>query len=276
MTYEHSVSETYLHGSLLSAIQDALGKLGKTTERVTIEDLGPVDEFHIGGRIATKHFLDQLDFSEQDHILDVGCGLGGASRFTAGEYGSHVTGIDLTQEYVETGIALNDWVKMNEQITLQQGSALSMPFENETFDGGYMLHVGMNIEDKVQLFAEIHRVLKSGVTFGVYDIMQQNEGSLTYPVPWAAEEITSKLSTSDQYKQALQAAGFEIVGENNRRDFALDFFKQLRAKTEANGGPPPLGLHTLMQESTPIKINNMINGISAGYVAPVEIVAQKK
>ena len=68
---------------------------------------------------------------------------------------------------------------------------------------------------------------------------------------------------------------FEISNETNRRDFALDFFKQLRAKTEASGGPPPLGLHTLMQESAADKIKNMIENIAANYIAPVEVIARK-
>ena len=276
MSYDKSVSDHYIHGDLLSAIEAALPALGKTTENVTIEDLAPVDEFHIGGRLATENLFDQLNFSEQSYLLDVGCGLGGAARYVATKYKNRVAGIDLTTEYIETGKALCSWLNLERNVTLEQGSALSMPFQNKTFDGGYMLHVGMNIEDKASLFTEIFRVLKPESSFGVYDIMRQKDGELIYPVPWATESNTSKLSTPDQYKQALIDAGFEVSKENNRRDFALKFFKQLRAKTEANGGPPPLGLHTLMQESTADKIKNMIDNIINGYIAPVEIIAQKR
>lgn len=275
MSNDKAVSEHYLHGDLLKAIQTAIAELGKTVDSVTIEDLAPVDEFHIGGRLATENFLGQFNFSEQDHILDVGCGLGGASRFVANKYHNQVTGIDLTSEYIETGNALCAWVKLDKHITLQQGSALSMPFKDETFDGGYMMHVGMNIEDKAQLFAEIYRVLRPGAAFGVYDIMRNKDGKLAYPVPWATESSTSRLATPGQYKRALGDAGFEVSTENNRRDFALDFFKALRAKTEANGGPAPLGLHILMKESTAVKIKNMIDNISADYIAPVEIISKK-
>ena len=275
MSYDKSVSDHYLHGSLLEAIEAALPALGKTTENVTIEDLAPVDEFHIGGRLATDNLFDQLNFSEQGYILDVGCGLGGAARYLASRYKNCVTGIDLTPEYIETGKVLCRWLNLDEYITLEQGSALSMPFQDSSFDGGYMLHVGMNIDDKASLFAEIFRVLKPGSTFGVYDIMRQNDGALIYPVPWATESCSSKLSTSAQYKQAINDAGFEISKENNRRDFSLEFFKQLRAKTEANGGPPPLGLHTLMQESTSNKIKNMVDNIANELIAPIEIIIQK-
>ncbi|HBE93311.1 MAG TPA: hypothetical protein DDW55_12635 [Gammaproteobacteria bacterium] len=55
----------------------------------------------------------------------------------------------------------------------------------------------------------------------------------------------------------------------------FSFFKGLRAKTEANGGPPPLGMHTLMKDSTVVKIKNMIDNISEDLIAPVEIIARK-
>ena len=275
MTYEKEVSEHYTHGRLLESIQAAVAELGKTVESVTIEDLAPVDEFHIGGRLATDNLLDQLSFSENDHILDVGCGLGGAARYVANKLNNRVTGIDLTQEYIDVGNALCAWVGLDKQITLQQGSALSMPFEDEIFDGAIMLHVGMNIGDKTGLFEEIYRVLRPGAFYGVYDVMQINAGSLTYPVPWATEDTTSKLATPGEYKQALIRAGFKNSKENVRTNFALEFFKKMRANAESAGGPPPLGLHTLMQGSTADKVKNMIDNIQTGLIAPVEIIAHK-
>lgn len=276
MFREKTVSDHYTHGSLLDSIQASITRLGKTVDSITIEDLGPVDEFHIGGREATEFFLNQLDFSEKDHILDLGCGLGGASRFIASKYNNQVTGIDLTQEYIDTGNILSTWIGLEEKVTLLQGSVLSLPFDNETFDGAFMIHVGMNISDKARLFSEVHRVLRPGSTFGIYDIMRNKDGELAYPVPWATENSTSLLATPDQYQQAMSDTGFAVTKENNRRDFALDFFKKLRTKTEANGGPPPLGLHTLMGESTMIKIKNMIDNIIADIIAPIEIIAYKK
>jgi ubiquinone/menaquinone biosynthesis C-methylase UbiE len=275
MSNDKAISEHYVHGDLLKAIQAALPELGKTIDNVTIEDLAPIDEFHIGGRQATENFLSQLDFSKQNHLLDVGCGLGGASRYVANKYNNSVTGIDLTDEYIKTGNVLSAWLKLDKHVNLHQGSALSMPFDNELFDGAFMLHVGMNIEDKALLFKEIFRVLKPGASFGVYDVMRNNDGDLVYPVPWATDESTSHLVAPNQYKSALENAGFEVSKKNNRRDFALEFFKTLREKTEASGGPPPLGLHMLMKESTAVKIKNMIHNITEGYIAPVEIIANK-
>ena len=143
MSFDEAVSEHYTHGGLLEAIRASLAELGKTEHSVTVADLGPVDEFHIGGRAATENLLRQVDISADSHILDVGCGLGGASRFIADQYNNRVTGIDLTQEYIDVGNELDTWVGLENQVSLHQGSALDMPFENETFDGAIILHVGM-------------------------------------------------------------------------------------------------------------------------------------
>lgn len=275
MASDKAISEHYLHGDLLQVIQASLGELGKTIDSVTIEDLAPVDEFHVGGRIATEHLLAQLGFSEQHHILDVGCGLGGAARFVASKYNAHVTGIDLTEEYIETGKSLCSWVKLDNKITLQQGNAVALPFTDESFDGSYMLHVGMNIADKGLLFRELYRVLRPRSSLGVYDVMRVNEGDLAYPLPWAEEKSISHLAAPEEYKQALIDAGFQVFKEMQLREFALDFYQKIREKAKARGGPPPLGLHTLLKGNAAIKIKNTVDNITANYIAPVEIIAHK-
>ena len=52
-----AVARHYTHGSLLEAIRLGVEKLGKTPETITIDDLAPVDEFHIGGRRASDDFF---------------------------------------------------------------------------------------------------------------------------------------------------------------------------------------------------------------------------
>lgn len=162
------VSQHYTHGALVDAIRDGIEKLGKPIEEVHIDDLAPVDEFHIGGRVATEGFLDQLGITRDHHVLDIGCGLGGGSRFAAQRYGCRVTGVDVTPEYVETGNTLCEWVGLNTHIRLRVEDATALPHPDDSFDGAFMMHVGMNIADKESLASELHRVMRPGGKLGIY------------------------------------------------------------------------------------------------------------
>jgi len=266
-----SVSAHYSHGQLLERIRRGVEAIGKTAATVTVDELAPVDEFHIGGRQASEDFISQLDLSADDHALDVGCGIGGTSRFVANRFGCRVTGIDLTPEFVSTGQTLCDWVGLSGQVELHQGDATAMPFTDESFDAAFMLHVGMNIANKGDLFAEVYRLIKPGAFFGVYDVMKTSDETLTYPVPWSSVPGTSALSTLEQYTEALAQTGFDIIKIRDRREFAAEFFAETRRRMKQAGGAPPLGVHIAMGESAPVKISNMVENIAAGRVSPIEI-----
>jgi SAM-dependent methyltransferase len=275
MPDDRLIANHYTHGRLLDTICDGLEKLGKTIDSVHIDDLGPVDEFHIGGRVATQNFLDQLDIDAAHHVLDVGCGLGGSSRFAAQRFGCRVTGVDLTQEYVDTGNVLCTWVGLSEQITLELADVTTLSHPDNTFDRAYMMHVGMNIADKELLASELYRVIRPGGRVGIYDVMRVGDGDLMFPVPWAMEPEGSWVASPTAYKAALESAGFNIIAERNRRDFSIEFFAELQAKVASAKGPPALGLHMLMGSTAPIKLKNMIENISRDLIAPVEIVGEK-
>ncbi len=268
------VTDHYAHGGLLAAFEAAVRAAGKTTRDVTIDDLAPADEFHVGGRRASVHLIDLLEFSPADHVLDVGCGIGGTARFAADRYGSRVSGLDLTPEFVEAGNAICGWVGLKDRVQLHQGSALDMPFAGDSFDGGYMMHVGMNIEAKADLFAEVHRARKPGCRFGIYDVMRTGGGELSYPLPWAGEANASFVTAPEDYEQALSRAGFEIVAQNDRGDFALSFFKELRVAA-ATAGPQPIGMHIVLGETAAAKVKNLVASLTAGNIAPVEVIAEK-
>ncbi len=275
MTDTKLVADHYTHGNLVDALVQGIERMGKSIRSVDIDDLGAVDEFHIGGRVATETFLGQLAIDASHHILDVGCGLGGASRFAATRYGCRVTGVDLTREYIEAGNTICSWCGLDKQIVLEQQNATRLPYSDATFDRAYMLHVGMNIPDKKSLANELHRVLKAGGRIGIYDVMRVGNGDIAFPVPWASEPQGSSVSPVEDYRSVLKNAGFQLTAERNRRQFALEFFAELQAKAASADGPPPLGLHILMGSATPTKIRNMADNISRNIVAPVEIIAEK-
>jgi ubiquinone/menaquinone biosynthesis C-methylase UbiE len=270
------VAQHYARSDLEQAILDALVASGKDPDTLVPGDLAPVDEFHTGGRQATIDFAAQIDFTPGMHLLDVGCGIGGASRFFAAERGCRVTGIDLTQDYVDTADAFARRVGLADRVSYRQASALALPFEREIFDGAYMMHVGMNIEDKAALFSEVRRVLKVGSLFAIFDVMRTSDGALSFPMHWAASSETSFVVSPADYRGALQAAGLTTVKERNRADFARAFFREVAERTAKAGGPPPLGIHILMKTDVPQKLTNVVSALEAGVIAPVEMICRAR
>lgn len=273
MTLEHSVARHYLHGGLEQAILQALAAGGKDSANINADDLAPADEFHIGGRQATADFAAVLGARPGMQLLDIGSGIGGPARYFAQHHGCHVTGIDLSDEYVEVARSLSRRAGLGDRMSFRQGSALDLPFPPASFDGAYMLHVGMNIENKAALFAQVRRVLRPGAPFGIYDIMRESDREFVYPVPWSAAPETNFIAGADTYRTLLAAAGFTVLHERNRRDFAIDFFRRMQARM-AESGPPPLGLQIIMGPSAPQKIGNMVALIKSGVIAPTEIVCR--
>jgi SAM-dependent methyltransferase len=267
------IASHYSQGTLGDVIESGLKITVGNDRAVTIDDLAPVDEFHIGGRPASIHLFDQLNLTKDDLVLDIGAGIGGASRFVAKNYGCKVEGIDLTPEFCEVAGRLNDLVGLSERVNITEGSALDMPYEDNSFSAAFMMHVGMNIEDKTALYKEIRRVLKPGGTFAIYDVLQgPNTEELAFPVPWATVSESSFLATPEEMNEHLTSAGFTVESTADRTPFAKDFFAAIIPPK--GGTPPPLGLHVIIGRDAPTKLKNMVTNIGAGLCGPWEFIAR--
>ena len=211
---------------LTASILRALSGAGVDTDHLGARDLFPVDQLHAGGAPASKHLLDRLGVAPGVRLLDVGCGIGGASRMAA-MAGAAVTGIDLTPEFVETARLLSDRVGLGDRTEFLTTAGESMPLDDGSVDAAIMVHVGMNLPEKTAVFAEVHRVLRPGGRFALYEQVRTGEGDLPYPLPWAEDERSSFVETVADYRAHLQEAGFDIEDAEDR--------------TPATLGPPPQG-----------------------------------
>lgn len=274
MDVEKQVAAYYTPGKLEEKIFAALRSAGKNPTQLSVDDLAAIDNFHLGGRISTEDLAAFMGLRPGMRLLDIGCGIGGPARHFA-ERGCQVTGVDLSEEFVAVAESLSRALKLDGSVTFRVGSALELPFDEGSFDGAYEIHAGMNIQDKPSLFREVARVLKPGGRMSIFDLMQSGPGSLGFPVPWARSSETSFVASADEYRRALEAAGFRIEHQRGRRQFAIEFMEKMAATQQAMATPPP-GVQLLMGEQAPLMLKNVLVAIRAGILEPVEIVGVRE
>ena len=71
MTHQSMISDRYTSGQLIDEISSGFKRLGKTEKTFTIDDLGLVDESHIGGRPAFEDIIGQLNIKPVMNVLDI-------------------------------------------------------------------------------------------------------------------------------------------------------------------------------------------------------------
>jgi ubiquinone/menaquinone biosynthesis C-methylase UbiE len=273
MNGEDDIAGHYAKGGLEQKVLGSLARAGLDLSRLTVADLGPVDEYHVGSLESTRELAAQMELRAGMKLLDVGCGIGGPARYFASVHGCHVTGIDLTEEFVGLARQLTKMLKLQEQVQFEQGSALRLPFKDASFDGAYLIHVGMNLADKPAVWRELRRVLKPGALFTIFDILRSGTGAISFPVPWSLSEEGSFVEDAVAYRKALAEAGFQVERERSRREFAIAFTEAVASRTAAEG-LPPLGLHILMGEQTPLMLRNVLEMMKRGVLEPREIFAR--
>jgi sarcosine/dimethylglycine N-methyltransferase len=227
------VRDHYRATGLTARLKAALAALGPEDRRLTPRQLDALDQFHTRGLAATAELAKLAGITADTSVLDVGSGVGGPARFLAATYGCRVTGVDLSEPFVDAARYLTERTGQSGQVSFKTASALELPFDDGRFDVVLLQHVAMNISDRAGLYREIRRVLKSGGRFASYDVVLSS-GEPHYPVPWARTPATSFLLTAAATREAIEPAGFHSLAWQDDTETAKAWIAQLRAS-----GPPP-------------------------------------
>jgi len=273
---QDDVRKHYSIPEMAAKVIAVLEGLGIDPTRLKAEQLYPMDQLHGRNIDATREHVARLNLTPQDHVLDVGSGVGGPARYIAATSGAKVTGIDLTADFVETARDLSRRCGLEGQVAFQEGDALAMPFPDRTFNAALCLYVAMNIEAKAQLASEIARVLKPGGRLVWSEVVLGGKGEPQFPLPWAREPAFSFLTSPDTLRQAVESSGLKIVEWIDEGPIISDWIRQQQQAAAARpqpAGPSPHDM--LMGEDFPERRKNYARNLAEGRIGSIAMVAEK-
>jgi len=158
-------------------------------------------------------------------MLDVGCGVGGTSRYIAKSLGpkADVTGITLSPNQVKraTELAVEQGVE-NAKFTVM--NALEMDFPDNTFDIVWACESGEHMPDKEAYINEMMRVLKPGGKFVMATWCQRDDREVPFDdkdkrdLRFLYEEWTHPYFISiEKYAEIIDATG--VMNEVTTEDW---------------------------------------------------------
>jgi SAM-dependent methyltransferase len=208
------ISPHWSRPHLVEQLREVLASTGLDLHTTTPDTLAPLDQFHGGGKEATRTLAQQAEITAGTRVLDVGGGLGGPARMLAVEREARVTVVDLTFDYLRAGQLLTSGMGLAGQVVVCHGDALALPFADASFDLVWTQNSGMNIADKARLYQGFFRVLRPGGRLAQVEPIAGPVQPTHFPLMWARTTAESHLLEAETLYQVIVAAGFRACHWN--------------------------------------------------------------
>ncbi|MGD0205756.1 MAG: class I SAM-dependent methyltransferase [Dehalococcoidia bacterium] len=109
--------------------------------------------------------IQALQLHQGSRGLDAGCGIGLRALLLAEAVGpaGHVTGLDLSPQFLVHAREIAEKAGLSERISFQQGDVNRLPFDDDTFDWAWSANcVGYQPAEPLPMLTELTRVVKPG------------------------------------------------------------------------------------------------------------------
>lgn len=174
-----------------------------------------------------------LHVSDDDHVLDLGCGTGGSAIRLAQLTGCQVTGLTLSEKQIVQANRMAATAGVAHLVTFRRiDFEQPLPFQEKSFSKAYSVEALCYATDKAAALKEVFRVIQPGGEILILD------GFLRRPIT-DADLIRSytlcltgwrvpSLSTQEQFQDYLESAGFSAIQWHNKSTDVLPSSTRIR------------------------------------------------
>ena len=186
------------------------------------------DSFHPGGVELTKRLIDSLNIKEGDSVLDVACGMGTTSLLIDEQFDTQVTGVDFSEHNVQRAQEIAS--SKDASVEFKIGDAAELPIEDASIDSLICECAVSTFADQPAALNDFYRVLKSGGSLAISDMVLNGELSpkmQTLLAPWTC---LASAKTAAGYQRLLLDAGFVVTSYSDESQALLDLVLDLKKK----------------------------------------------
>ncbi|KAL3510347.1 hypothetical protein ACH5RR_029748 [Cinchona calisaya] len=166
-------------------------------------------------------------------IVDVGCGIGGSSRYLASKYGAECTGITLSPVQAKRAQALAAAQGLENKVSFEVADALNQPFPDGKFDLVWSLESGEHMPDKTKFVNELARVAAPGATIIIVTWCHRDLSSSEQSLNPEEKKLLDKICdayylpawcSTDDYVKLLQSLSLQDIKAADWSEYVAPFW----------------------------------------------------
>ena len=202
---------------------------------------------------GTEHILNMIKFfglNPAMSVLDLGAGLGGATRTMSERFGVWVTGLEADPDLAEAAMALSTKAGMAKKAPISHFDPETFTHKPKSIDCAFSKEFLFTVKDKPAFLRTVENLLKPRGQFLFTDYVLNTTGNDSIALQkWREfEPNTPHPWTVQDYKQALTELHLDVrVIEDNTKDFHkmvtqawADYIRRLEGRAVAPDEAPAL------------------------------------
>lgn len=228
----------------------------------------PGESIATASQRTVEHLCAKLnELGSNSRMLDIGSGYGGAARYLAATYGCRVTGLSISEVENNRHRAMNQEFGLDHLVEVVDGTFEDMPFEDESFDIVWSQDAMLHSGDRMRVFREVSRVLRTGGEFVFTDLMMADDCPESVVKPILDRLLLESMASPEFYRFTASHCGFAELSYEDLTPHLAQHYARVLEDMEAMVARDPSALDADYVERARTGLQRWVDGGRAGHLA---------